>query len=310
MIREVEVAIPTHESGDVLGATLDRLAAVEGDCDVDVARLVVVDDESEDDTKAVVRQRADRHGWPLRLVCVESTLPEARRLAIDLVEEEWFVFLDDDVRVGDRYLDRLAAAAAPGVGGVQGRKASRDEPPTDWVRRRARRGSTHATLVRTEAARDVEFPDDLHVLEDEYLRRHVEAEGYLWVFNHTAEFEHASQDRHPIGWQEGYLAGKYGLKPFHEVALNVPFAAATGRNPAPHAKRAAGWVAGSVAGDADAPTPGERDEASDGDSTDAVYERARAAAEAVAADMDDEDEGATGDDDSGDADDRTEVEAS
>lgn len=253
MIVDVDVAMPTHESADVLGETLDQLAAVESDCGVGVNRLVVVDDESTDDTRAVVRERADRHGWPIRLVTSETSLPEARELLVELVETEWFLFLDDDVRLDERYLDRLAAAAAPGVGGVQGRKESRDESPTDWVRRRARRGGTHATLVRTAAARSVDFPDDLHVLEDEYLRRHVEARGYLWVFNHTAEFSHANQYRHPIGWQEGYLAGKYGLKPFHEVALNVPFAAADGRSPVPHAKRAAGWLAGHVAGDGSGP---------------------------------------------------------
>ncbi len=253
MIDDVDVAMPTHESAGVIGETLDRLAAVEADCDVGVNRLVVVDDESADDTRAIVRERADRHGWPMRLVTAETTLPEARELLIELVATEWFLFLDDDVRLGERYLDRLAAAAAPGVGGVQGRKANRDESPTDWVRQRARRGGTHATLVRVSAAADVSFPEDLHVLEDEYLRRHVEARGYLWVFNHQAEFEHANQYRHPIGWQEGYLAGKYDLKPFHEVALNVPFAAATRRNPVPHAKRAAGWLAGHVAEDGASP---------------------------------------------------------
>jgi glycosyltransferase involved in cell wall biosynthesis len=263
MIDDVDVAMPTHESAGVVGETLDRLAAVAADCDAGVNRLVVVDDESADDTRAVVRERADRHGWPLRLVTAETSLPEARELLAALAETEWLLFLDDDVRLGARYLDRLAAAAAPGVGGVQGRKASRDESPTDWVRRRARRGGTHATLVRADPAVAVSFPDDLHVLEDEYLRRHVESEGYLWVFNHQAAFAHANQYRHPIGWQEGYLAGKYGLKPFHEVALNVPFAAATGRSPVPHAKRAAGWLAGRVVG-GDA-SPGERKSVDDTD---------------------------------------------
>jgi len=51
-------------------------------------------------------------------------------------------------------------------------------------------------------------------------------------------------DRHPIGWQEGLLGGKYGLSAFQDVALHVPYAAMTGRDPRPHAARTAGWVAG------------------------------------------------------------------
>jgi|GEM_PF-3927120 len=249
-VGRIDVAIPTHESAAVLGGTLDALATSDRESAVSVDRLVVVDDASTDATRDVVREQADEYGWELALVTRPTTLPEARELAIDRVETEWFLFLDDDVRVGTHYLDRLTDAAAPGVGAIQGRKADRSEPASDWVRRRARRGGTHATLLRTAAARGVSFPADLHVLEDEFLRRHVESRGYLWVFNHRARFVHASMDRHPIGWQEGYLAGKYALKPFHEVALNVPFTAASGRNPVPHARRAVGWLAGRLAGTA------------------------------------------------------------
>ncbi|WP_135821571.1 glycosyltransferase family A protein [Halostella litorea] len=246
-VDAIEVALPTADSASTLDGTLARLRESVAAADVAVARLLLVDDESDDDTRAIARRHGDEAGWPVEVRSLPCSLPRARELAIDAVGTDWFLFLDDDVRVSESYVGDLLDATAPSVGGVQGRKATRTESPSDWVRRRSRRAGTHATLLRRAAVRDVSFPPDLHVLEDEYLRRHVETRGYLWVFNHRARFEHANQGRHPIGWQEGYLGAKYGLSRFHDVALNVPFAAATGRNPLPYAKRAAGWVAGRVA---------------------------------------------------------------
>lgn len=252
---ELDIAIPTKESADVIDGTLERAAAAVERAGVSVNRLVVVDAESDDGTVDLVRRSADDLGWDALIVSDPAPLPVARRRAIDRVETAWFWFLDDDVRVEADYLDRLTDAVAPAIGAVQGRKASRSEHPSDWVRRRAHRAGTHATLVRTAAVADVEIPSDVVVLEDEYLRRWVESRGYAWLFHPHARFEHHNQERHPIGWTEGYVGGRYGLQPFHKVALNVPFAAMTGRNPVPHVKRVAGWCAGSLQGPGEPPEP-------------------------------------------------------
>lgn len=243
-IDQIDVVMPTKESAGVLGRTLDTLANSKDHADIEIARLVVIDDQSEDNTREIAREKAAEYGWELDLVAKSLSLPLAREVGIKRVQSEWFLFLDDDVRLAETYLREQMRTIAPAIGAIQGRKAGRDGENTDWVRRRARRGGTHATLIRHKAVVGVSFPDDLHVLEDEYLRRRVEDRGYLWVFHHGARFEHINVGRHPIGWQEGYLAGKYGLKPFSELALNVPFAVLTGRNPLPHLKRAAGWMGG------------------------------------------------------------------
>lgn len=243
-MTDIDVAMPTWNSGAVIEGALDHLRRSERAGEVDVDRLVVVDNESDDDTLEKAREVATDAGWEFEPIVSSCSLPEARERAIAAVDTEWFLFLDDDVRVAEDYLDALFDAVAPMAGGVQGRKESRVEHPSDWVRRRARRGGTHATLLRRSAVADISFPPDLAVLEDEYIRRHVEDGGSLWVFNHQARFHHESEDRHPIGWQEGYLGGKYGLSAFQDVALNVPYAAVSSRNPLPHAKRMAGWLAG------------------------------------------------------------------
>lgn len=242
--ERIEVAMPTYNSAEVLAGTLDALDDSESASDVEIVRLILVDNESTDGTRSIANEKADEAGWSITIVSERCSLPKARERAIAEVNTEWFLFLDDDVRVSETYLADLADTVAPLVGGVQGRKSSRTEQPSKWVRRRARRGGTHATLVRREAVKDISIPSELTVLEDEYIRRHVEDRGFLWVFNHRARFSHANQERHPIGWEEGFLAGKYELKPFHEVSLNVPFSLVSGRNPIPHVKRSAGWLAG------------------------------------------------------------------
>jgi glycosyltransferase involved in cell wall biosynthesis len=248
---ELTVCIPTKDSSDVLDGTLTHLAVAADAAPVTINRLVIVDDESDDRTVPIAVEHADAAGWDIDAIVEPTSLPEARNRAIDEVETEWFLFLDDDVRLSETYLETLLEARAPLIGAIQGRKVSRTEAPSDWVHRRSRRGGTHATLIRRDAVGDTRIPEDLDILHDEYCRHIVERSGYLWVFNHQARFDHANQDRHPIGWREGYEGGQYGLSQFHDLALNVPFAAVTGRNPLPHAKRAAGWIAGRLGGRGD-----------------------------------------------------------
>lgn len=241
---EIDIAIPTKESSGVIGLTIDKAAKAIDFAGISVNRLVVVDDKSEDGTIHRARHHAELHDWNVSIVSESTTLPEARELAIGQVETEWFWFLDDDVRVNENYISRQLEAIAPVVGAIQGRKKHRSEHPSDWVHKRSRRGGTHATLVRHESVAEVDIPDDLVVLEDEYLRRWIESKGYTWFFHPHARFEHANQHRHPIGWTEGYLGGKYGLQSFQTVAFNVPYAAVTRRNPLPHVKRMFGWLMG------------------------------------------------------------------
>lgn len=245
MDDSIDICMPTYESGEVVEGTLERLKTALDATETGLGQLIVVDNESDDGTKDQIERFAKKHDWNLVLRSEPSRLPEARELAIKLVQNDWFLFLDDDVRLTESYLTTILEwRACDRVGAVQGRKDTRTEHPADWVRRRARRGGTHATLIRTRAVRGVSIPEDIEVLEDEFLRRVVETQNYRWVLDPMAEFSHATQNRHPIGWAEGYVGGKYGLSQGHTLALNVPFALLTGRNPLPHLKRCAGWVAG------------------------------------------------------------------
>lgn len=254
----LDICIPTWESGAVLGEALDKLRKSVESSEAKVGKLIVVDNESNDETRVIAKDKTDDFDWEYEIRCVSSSLPEAREMAIEAVREDWFLFLDDDVRLSEDYISSQLRAVSPATGAVQGRKKSKINPEqpgvvsdtsttnTDWVRKRSFRGGTHATLVRTEAAKGVDFPHDLEVWEDEYLRRHIEDQGYLWVFNHQAVFSHDSQERHSPGWKSGFLQAKYELRPFWHVLLNIPYAVLTGKSPLGFIKMAGGYLAGKI----------------------------------------------------------------
>lgn len=242
--KQIDVALPTMNAEPRLRNTLEAMSDAFDHSVLAVNRLIIVDGGSSDDTLEIAEAVAKEQGWECHVDDGEYSLPAARERLVDLVETEWFFFQDDTKVIERDYLTNLVNAVAPVVGGIHGRKWRRSEPSYDWTRRRARRGNTAATLVQTAAIEDISYPGDMTCLEDEYTRRFVENNGYLWVFHPYARFEHKNAGRHPTGWKEGYIGGKYGLLQFHTAALNVPYTIVTGRNPIPHAKRMAGWLAG------------------------------------------------------------------
>lgn len=221
MIKSIDICMPTWNSEEVLPRTLDRLVVSLEYAEVDVNNLIVVDNVSDDGTIEIAREKALENGWDTIIKKQKSSLPHARQVAVGLVQTDWFLFLDDDVRISDGYLKQLTQCEAPSIGAIQGRKQSSNGEPWEWTQRRVYRGGTHATLIRAAAVNDLSIPEGVKVLEDEYIRRHVESAGFIWVFNHQARFSHNSMERHQLGWQQGYIAGKYELMPFHSVILMI-----------------------------------------------------------------------------------------
>jgi len=107
------VIIPTFNRADLLGPTLDCIARR---CRLDDAwDVIVVDNNSTDDTRAVVESRVAGFPVPLRYV-FEGTQGRSHALntGIAASSASIFVFTDDDVLVGEGW---LAAAVAPLVDG-------------------------------------------------------------------------------------------------------------------------------------------------------------------------------------------------
>lgn len=195
-------------------------------------------------TETIVRSFCDRHGFDYDVHVTEHNLPEAREHLIHETEAPWLLFLDDDVYLEEPALLRLRESIAQNVGALQPRRATDTHEPYEWSRWRPIRGTCFATLIRTEAVAGISIPSDCTVLEDEFIRRYVESSGYVWVFDHAARFTHDTQDRHQIDFNEGRIAGRYGLLPawyiFGNVGMNL-------RRPSElpkHVSRAAGYTYG------------------------------------------------------------------
>jgi hypothetical protein len=98
------VIIPTFNRAELLGETLDRLA----DIRPALSRwdVIVTDNNSSDDTRAVVERRQSHFPVPLRyLFEPRQGRSWALNTAIDATAAPALVFTDDDVLIGDEWLD-------------------------------------------------------------------------------------------------------------------------------------------------------------------------------------------------------------
>jgi glycosyltransferase involved in cell wall biosynthesis len=105
----VAVIIPTYNRAGLLGETLDRLAQTR--CRVPNWEVIVVDNNSSDDTRAVVDSRVAGYPVPLRYVFERAQgRSHALNTGIATCSAPILVFTDDDVLVAGGWLD---AAIAP-----------------------------------------------------------------------------------------------------------------------------------------------------------------------------------------------------
>jgi len=228
---------------DVVMPTKNRLEPCLDEClkamnrEIPVGRFIVIDAYSTDGTVDHIKGFCDTHDIELVLQQTDAPLPKARQRGIEIVNTDWFLFLDSDVIVGDGYFDALQEYIAEDVGAVQGRKERTTDPddpeyaPTDeeWVNRRSFRGATHATLIRTAAVDKIDIPADLRTWEDEYIRRYVEGKqfrdgewqetgmGGNWEFAPDAFFHADQSESFEKTAYEGRIFARYGFKPAYRV---------------------------------------------------------------------------------------------
>lgn len=134
---------------------------------------------------------------PYHHVILEQSRPLglARQRAIAQVDTPWFVFLDDDVELGDSWWADLCCSVKPEVGAVTGTLSIKgmgsiwDTGINNWLRIQKSkateitgRASTHNALIRTDLVRDWTPADPrLETYEDYQLTQYVRAKGYRWL---------------------------------------------------------------------------------------------------------------------------------
>ncbi len=132
-MTDITVAMCTWNRAGILDGTLAAVAALRAPEGV-TWELVVVDNNSTDDTPAVLGRYADK--LPLRVVReTRQGTSHARNAAVAAVRSDWFVFLDDDCRPEPDLLEQYAEAARlhPDValfGGTM--RPDFESPPPAW----------------------------------------------------------------------------------------------------------------------------------------------------------------------------------
>lgn len=176
----IDVALLTFNSERKLRQCLDSVYA-----NVPVNRLLVVDGYSTDGTLAILEEYRAKYGKVV-IVQEKGTRGSARQTAIEMVETEWFLFVDSDVVLCKDWLTKAQKLITPEVGGVWGieiwsvLRNSAILPIFERITLKIffERGGTHDLLVRRKAVEGIHIPFELHTYEDGYIKQWIEEKGY------------------------------------------------------------------------------------------------------------------------------------
>lgn len=154
------------------------------------------------DVCLVTKEDTISEGWketlkyiPLNKLIVEHSTPLglARMRAIQKVETEWFIFLDDDVYITKKWFSEISKHIDDKVGAVQGFPIYKGAGKWDTVLNALRpsnpsslslgeRGKTHNVLIKTDLVKDWRpSRPDLSSWEDYEITQHILKKGVKWM---------------------------------------------------------------------------------------------------------------------------------
>jgi glycosyltransferase involved in cell wall biosynthesis len=187
-------------------------------------RLIVVDGGSKDGTLNIVASHAAKLN-PVTFFD-DGNRATARQRGIEEVKTEFFTFIDSDVVLPKEWFSQiLVHFDDPKVGAVWGAAIQTAPKRRKYIDAMAKlygrdpmdmakgfgeiRGCMHDTMIRTEAVKGIQIPPQLHVMEDHYIRQHLEKEGWRWVSTDTPFSYHNMGDDSP---DNAYMDAYYGWK--------------------------------------------------------------------------------------------------
>jgi glycosyltransferase involved in cell wall biosynthesis len=181
--EQVDVVVLTRNSERLLEKCLDSVYE-----NIPVNRLIVVDGNSTDSTLEIVEKFCQRYRNVI-VIGDKVTRGSARLKGIREVQTEWFVFVDSDVILCDRWYNKARSYMVDDVGAIWGTEVwegMRDPNVLRLFLRVTRkvfelRGGTHDLLVRFEAIKDIPMPEDLHVFEDAFIKDWIVKKGYKLI---------------------------------------------------------------------------------------------------------------------------------
>ena len=187
-------------------------------------RLIVVDGGSTDETLEIIAGHKDKLNSVIFFD--EGNRATARQVGFGQVVTEFFAFIDSDVVLPNEWFSQiLPYFDDPEVGAVWGAAIQTAPKKRKYIEAMAKlygrdpmdmaksfgnvRGCLHDTMIRTEAVRGLEIPPHLHVMEDHYVRQHLEKGGWRWVSTDTPFSYHNMGDDSP---ENAYMDAYYGWK--------------------------------------------------------------------------------------------------
>jgi len=158
--------------------------------EIPICHFIVIDRFSRDGTQEVIKEI-----FPEALI-IESTLNlgRARAEAIKYVDTEYFVFVDDDIELSNRWYKEITKFLSPNTGAI----AFMGIPVTKWLKKfflstqdiaksLKRRWVSEwwvncaNTLIKTELVKDWLPPSFISAGEDAHLSKHILSKGYKVV---------------------------------------------------------------------------------------------------------------------------------
>jgi glycosyltransferase involved in cell wall biosynthesis len=198
-LDRVDVVVLTKNSERMLEKCLDSVFK-----NVPLNRLIIVDGHSTDRTLEIVDKFHAKHGNVI-VIQDSGTRGSARLRGIRMVETGWFLFVDSDVTLCNCWFNKAINHVNRDVGAVWGIEIWDGIQKSVVLKlflkitRRIfdMRGGTHDLLVRLEAVKDIDIPENLHVFEDAFIKEWVAKKGYRVIATYDPYCIHF---RPPVVW--------------------------------------------------------------------------------------------------------------
>ncbi|MCS7119952.1 MAG: glycosyltransferase family 2 protein [Nitrososphaerota archaeon] len=164
---------------------------------IPVNRLIVIDGYSTDGTLTILKKFDTKYG-NVKIIQEFGTRGKARNIGIREVETDWFMFVDSDVILCDGWFNKAWNHVREDTGAVWGADIP-GEINNNFLRKVfqcmetrvfAIRGGCQDTLIRYDAVKDIKIPEELHTLEDAYIKEWILSKGFRVVVSFDAYCKH------------------------------------------------------------------------------------------------------------------------
>jgi glycosyltransferase involved in cell wall biosynthesis len=203
----MDYVIVTYQDKDTIANAVD---CIRNQCNINKL-IVIISDRSQDGTKDIVENLV-RDGFVDEFYPENVGLAFARQLAIEVVNTEWFVFVDADVELCEDWAihmySNLILLNDEKIGAIFGclyRNEEQEEYLCECakIEEEKHRMYTHNTMIKTELVKDWIPPKEVNAYEDYLLTQHIIQKGYKCFKIPVISFHNHSSST----WKEATWAG-------------------------------------------------------------------------------------------------------